>query len=85
MISNSSPVNRNFASVQQVIRTALEEPELIMAKITEQTATHKRMQVNALVVDTIDQEKLWVHYDDEADSMVIYITGAPVFANCLFL
>lgn len=39
-----------------------------------------RMQVNPLVIDSIDQEKLWVHYDDEADSMVIYLTGAPVFA-----
>ncbi|MEZ4864596.1 MAG: DUF2283 domain-containing protein [Caldilineaceae bacterium] len=43
-------------------------------------ATRSRFHVKPLLVDTIDQEKLWVHYDDEADSMVIYITGAPVFA-----
>lgn len=56
-----------------------------MAKVTEQMATRRRMQVNPLVVDTIDQEKLWVHYDDEADSMVIYITGAPVFAVSVYV
>lgn len=51
-----------------------------MAKVTTQTMTRTRMQVNPLAIDSIDQEKLWVHYDDEADSMVIYLTGAPVFA-----
>jgi hypothetical protein len=40
----------------------------------------ERMQINPLHVDTINQDKPWVHYDEEADSMVIYITGAPVFA-----
>lgn len=38
------------------------------------------MQINPLQVDTIDQDRLWAHYDEEADSMVIYLTGAPVFA-----
>lgn len=37
-----------------------------MAKVTEQSNTRSRIQVNPLLVDTIDQEKLWVHYDDEA-------------------
>ena len=51
-----------------------------MAKVTEQIITRKHMHVNPLTVDSIDIEKLWVHYDDEADRMVIYLTGAPVFA-----
>jgi uncharacterized protein YuzE len=51
-----------------------------MAKVIEQVGTPSKIQVNPMSVDTIDQDKLWVHYDDEADSMVIYITGAPVFA-----
>jgi uncharacterized protein YuzE len=51
-----------------------------MAKVTAQLEQRARMQVNPLLVDTIDQDKLWVHYDEEADSIVIYITGAPVFA-----
>jgi len=38
------------------------------------------MQINPLTVETIALEKLWAHYDNEADSMVIYLTGAPVFA-----
>lgn len=43
-------------------------------------ATRKHRQINPLLLETIEIEKLWVHYDDEADSMVIYLTGAPVFA-----
>ncbi|MCB0083428.1 MAG: DUF2283 domain-containing protein [Caldilineaceae bacterium] len=38
------------------------------------------MQVNPFSVDTIDQNQLWVHYDDEADSIVFYLTGQPMFA-----
>ncbi|MEZ4735482.1 MAG: DUF2283 domain-containing protein [Caldilineaceae bacterium] len=38
------------------------------------------MQIKPLRLETIDIAKLWVHYDNEADSMVIYLTGAPVFA-----
>lgn len=51
-----------------------------MAKVTEQLGNRARMQIKPLHVDTINQDKLWVHYDEEADSMVIYLTGAPVFA-----
>ena len=51
-----------------------------MAKVTAEWRQSPHVQVNPLLIDTIDQERLWVHYDDEADSMVIYITGSPVFA-----
>lgn len=56
-----------------------------MAKVTEQSNSRSRIQVNPLLVDTIDQDKLWVHYDDEADSLVIYITGMPVFAISVYV
>lgn len=56
-----------------------------MAKVTEQSNNRSRIQVNPLLVDTIDQDKLWVHYDDEADSLVIYITGMPVFAISVYV
>lgn len=51
-----------------------------MEKVTAQMGNRVRMQVNPLQVDTIDQDRLWAHYDEEADSLVIYLTGAPVFA-----
>lgn len=43
------------------------------------------IQVNPLNMDTIDPAKLWVHYDDEADSLVIYLTGVPVRAVSVLL
>ncbi len=48
-----------------------------MAKVRELVENHSTIKVHPLNMDGIDQEKLWVHYDPEADSMVIYITGAP--------
>jgi hypothetical protein len=38
------------------------------------------MKVNSLNLAAIDQNKLWVNYDAEADSIVIYLTGAPTRA-----
>lgn len=43
------------------------------------------MQINPLDIETIDLSKLWAHYDDEADSLVIYLTGAPVRAVSVLL
>lgn len=56
-----------------------------MGKVRDRFVRHSRLKVNPLTIDTIDQNKLWVHYDDEADSMVIYITGGPVRAISVHL
>ncbi len=48
--------------------------------LTAQWRKHNPMRINPFSVDTVDQNQLWVHYDDEADSLVIYITGQPIFA-----
>jgi len=47
--------------------------------------TNSQIQINPLDVGTIDLNKLWVHYDDEADSLVIYLTGSPVRAVSVLL
>lgn len=51
-----------------------------MAKVNELLSKQSPLTINPLDVDAIDQNKLWVHYDPEADSIVIYLTGAPVRA-----
>jgi len=51
-----------------------------MAKVKDLFGEHRRIVVNPLDLDAIDPHKLWVHYDPEADSLVIYLTGVPVRA-----
>jgi uncharacterized protein YuzE len=51
-----------------------------MAKVKNLLGDRSSLTINPLDVDELDQNKLWVHYDPEADSIVIYITGAPVRA-----
>ena len=43
------------------------------------------MQIKSLDLEFVDLSKLWAHYDDEADSLVIYLTGAPVRAVSVLL
>ena len=49
------------------------------------TKENSPIQINRLDTETIDPNKLWVHYDDEADSLVIYLTGRPVRALSVLL
>ena len=51
-----------------------------MAKVKDLLGKHSTLKINPFAIDEIDQNKLWVHYDPEADSIVIYITGIPVRA-----
>lgn len=51
-----------------------------MAKVKDLLGDRSSLTINPLNVDVLDQNKLWVHYDPEADSIVIYITGAPMRA-----
>lgn len=44
-----------------------------------------KLEINPLNMESIDLNKLWAHYDDEADSMVIYLTGGPVRAVSVLL
>lgn len=48
-----------------------------MLQIKESLQPYAVNKINGLHLDAIDQNKLWVHYDDEADSLVIYLTGKP--------
>jgi len=56
-----------------------------MAKVKDFLGEHSPFRINPLDIDDIDQNKLWVHYDPEADSIVIYITGVPVRAVSVHL
>jgi uncharacterized protein YuzE len=51
-----------------------------MAKVKDIFQQTPSIKISPLVVDSIDQDKLWAHYDPEADSIVIYLTGGPVRA-----
>lgn len=51
-----------------------------MAKVKDILDKVPTIKVNPFALDSIDQEKLWAHYDPEADSIVIYLTGGPVRA-----
>lgn len=51
-----------------------------MAKAKDIFQQTPSIKINPLVIDSIDQDKLWAHYDPEADSIVIYLTGGPVRA-----
>lgn len=51
-----------------------------MAKVKEIFNKAPSININPLDIDSIDQDKLWAHYDPEADSIVIYLTGGPVRA-----
>jgi hypothetical protein len=51
-----------------------------MGKVKERFGERSLLKVNPLAIGAIDPNQLWVHYDDEADSMVIYITGRPMRA-----
>lgn len=46
---------------------------------------NSQIQINPLDMETLDLNKLWTHYDDEADSLVIYLTGTPVRAVSILL
>ena len=48
-----------------------------MVRVKEQLTSHASIRINPLITDAIDQNNLWVHYDEEADSLVIYLTGKP--------
>ena len=48
-----------------------------MLQIKESLQPYIVNKINGLQLDAIDQNKLWVHYDDEADSLVIYLTSKP--------
>ena len=49
-----------------------------MAKVKELFQQVPSIKINPLVVDSIEQDQLWAHYDPEADSIVIYLTGGPI-------
>jgi uncharacterized protein YuzE len=51
-----------------------------MAKVKDIFDQVHSLKINPLDIDSIDQDKLWAHYDPEADSIVIYLTGGPVRA-----
>ena len=51
-----------------------------MAKVKDILDKAPSIKINPLDIDSIDQDKLWAHYDPEADSIVIYLTGGPVRA-----
>lgn len=48
-----------------------------MVQIKESIQPYTVKKINGLHLDAIDQNHLWVHYDDEVDSLVIYLTGKP--------
>ena len=56
-----------------------------MAKVKDIIKTAPTIKINPLDLDDIDQDKLWAHYDPEADSVVIYLTGEPVRAVSVYL
>jgi hypothetical protein len=56
-----------------------------MGKVKDRFGDYSPQKINPLKTDAIDQNQLWVHYDDEADSMVIYITGKPTQAVSVYL
>lgn len=51
-----------------------------MAQVKDILGAGPAIKANPLNIEAIDQNKLWVHYDPEADSIVIYLTGAPTRA-----
>jgi uncharacterized protein YuzE len=51
-----------------------------MATVKDVLDKHLSIRVNPLDLDSIQQDKLWAHYDPEADSIVIYLTGEPIRA-----
>jgi uncharacterized protein YuzE len=56
-----------------------------MAKVKEVLDKVQPIKINPLDIDAIDQDKLWAHYDPEADSIVIYLTGKPVRAVSVYI
>lgn len=48
-------------------------------------STESNLEINPISMETIELDKLWAHYDDEADSLVIYLTGGPVRAVSVLL
>lgn len=48
-----------------------------MIRVKERLVSYSPITINPLVTDAIDQRNLWVHYDEVADSLVIYLTGKP--------
>ena len=48
-----------------------------MAKVKDLLGQRPEMQINKFNLDSIDPQRIWSNYDAEADSVVIYITGAP--------
>ena len=51
-----------------------------MATVKEIFGEMPRMQfdLNSLTSLKVDPEKIWANYDEETDSMIMYITGGPV-------
>jgi hypothetical protein len=48
-----------------------------MAKVKDVLGQRPEMQINKFKLDSIDPQRIWSNYDSEADSVVIYLTGAP--------
>jgi hypothetical protein len=56
-----------------------------MARISDRFGEGSPLKVKPLALESIDQDQLWVHYGNEADSLVIYITGKPTRAISVHL
>src|SRR4029434_2101320 len=51
-----------------------------MATVKDRLGERPSIKVNPMDINAINRNPPWAHYDAEADSMVIYFTGAPVRA-----
>jgi hypothetical protein len=48
-----------------------------MATVKDLLGQRPTFHMQSLNLDAIDPKKIWANYDQEADSVVIYITGKP--------
>lgn len=58
-----------------------------MATVEETFGKMPRMEfdIDSLKLLSVDPEKVWVNYDEETDSMIMYVTGKPVRSIAVLL